>query len=261
MHLAWGLVVVALVVAALSGGRRALGAPDETARTWFLLIGVSLLVGFALPLVGFLLLPMVGFGFLATALVAGAVIDAAAFAQPRDGDGPPQSAPPATSVPCVGQGEVGRAAVHPAAHHDTADRLAATLRANLPAWPVRDVLIELAMEIRELERGVAIARAAGLPEAVTDGYAREAETARDLLDRTAERLITTAAIGVESPALRDGLAREAASLAGLRDAVRSARAGLAELALATGRASDDLARAERRFGVLAEMARELRELE
>jgi len=147
-------------------------------------------------------------------------------------------------------------------HH----RLLQVLDQTLPEWPVASTLVQVARELLELERSVALARDAGAPEAVTSRLTQEAQAVSGPLWRLADRLAAAAAQRMDSPRLREELAREEGKLARLLPAIREARTGLAELTLADFGGSDvdgrdAFRRAEGRFRALAATARELQDLD
>jgi hypothetical protein len=141
------------------------------------------------------------------------------------------------------------------------DALLRRLELALPDWPVTATLIEVARELLELERNVATARGAGVPDAVSDRLADEAQTAGEALWRRADRLCAVGTYRIETPSLMEALEREDDQLVQLRAAIREARTGLAELTLAGGWDSGALGKAERRFRALAAAAREVQELD
>ncbi len=140
------------------------------------------------------------------------------------------------------------------------DALLRRLDRELPDWPVASTLVEVTREVLELERNVATARAAGIPDAVTSRLTEEAAVATRALWARADRIAAAAAYRIDTPRLREELAREDEQLVRLRHAIREARAGLAELTLGGGEERDAFRRAERRFAALAATARELQEL-
>lgn len=145
------------------------------------------------------------------------------------------------------------------------DRLLQVLDQTLPEWPVASTLVQVARELLELEQSVALARAAGAPDAVTSRLTQEAQAVAEPLWRLADRIAAAAAQQVDSPRLQEELAREDQKLARLLPAIREARTGLAELTLADfGSADvggrDAFRRAEGRFQALAATARELQDL-
>jgi hypothetical protein len=141
------------------------------------------------------------------------------------------------------------------------EQLLRRLDRALPDWPVASTLAEVAREILELDRSVALARGTGVPDAVTTRLTAEARAAEDALWNRADRLVAAAGMGVETASLQEALEREDAQLLRLRASIRESRAALAELTL-TGAAGDEAyRRAESRFRSLAETARALQEWE
>lgn len=141
------------------------------------------------------------------------------------------------------------------------DELIQYLDQTLPEWPVASTLVSVARELLELERGVAIARSAGAPEAVTSRLMAEAQAVAGPLWQLADRIHAASAYRVESPRLQQGLEREEQKLSQLLPAIRDARTGLAELTLSGFGERDEFRRAEGRFRALAATARELQELD
>lgn len=141
------------------------------------------------------------------------------------------------------------------------DELIRFLDQTLPEWPVASTLVRVARELLELERGVAIARSAGAPEAVTGRLMAEAQAVAGPLWRLADRIRAASAYRVDSPRLQQELEREEQKLAQLLPAIRDARTGLAELTLSGFGGRDDFRRAEGRFRALAATARELQDLD
>jgi hypothetical protein len=179
------------------------------------------------------------------------------FAEPTSP--PPKSKPRDSARPAPG-GRLGDSLRRDAvAGRD--DALLRRLDLALPNWPVSATLLEVARELLELEHNVAIARDAGVPAAVTDRLADEAQAAGEALWRRADRLCAVGAYRIETPSLLEALEQEAEQLGQLRAAIREARTGLAELTLAGGWDPGALGRAERRFRALAAAARELQELD
>jgi hypothetical protein len=139
--------------------------------------------------------------------------------------------------------------------------LAANLRYGLPNWPVRAVLIEVGCELVRLERGTRLARAVGVPEAMTRAIATEAEDTADVFWRSAER-IGAAAQQVETLRFHPELGREMLHLGDLLDAVRALRDELAALTLTGTRGSverDEARYIYLRLQALADVARGLTE--
>lgn len=188
-------------------------------------------------------------------------IPAEAWAAHLPSDHPSAAQPPTTESTSAAPG--GRLAV--ALRRDAAaGRHEAVLRRldrELPDWPVSATLVEVARELLELERNVETARAAGVPNAVTDRLTEEALAASEALWRRADRLAAVAAYRIESPSLQEALDREDEHLARLRASLREARAGLAELTLSEGRSEEAFRRAEGRFRALAATARDLQALD
>ena len=175
------------------------------------------------------------------------------------GSPPPKSKPRDSARPVPG-GRLGESLRRDAVA-GRADALLRRLDLALPDWPVTATLIEVARELLELERNVATARDAGVPDAVTDRLADEAQAAGEALWRRADRICAVAAYRIETPSLLEALERENEQLLQLRGAIREARTGLAELTLAGGWDPGALGKAERRFRALAATARELQELD
>lgn len=177
---------------------------------------------------------------------------------------PPTTASPQRVAADVGPAEPSSRTMRTLRHYERAgrhDELLRFLDQTLPEWPVASTLVQVARELLELERGVAIARAAGAPEAVTSRLTREAQAVAEPLWRLADRITAAAAYRVDSPRLRQELEQENEKLARLLPAIRDARAGLAELTLSGFGGRDEFRRAEGRFRALAATARELQELD
>jgi hypothetical protein len=179
------------------------------------------------------------------------------FAEPTNA--PPRATPKDQARPAAGS-RLG-ASLRRDAVAGREDVILRRLNRELPKWPVAATLIEVARELLELERNVATAREAGVPDAVTDRLAEEAQAAGEALWLRADRLAAVGAYRIETPSLLEALEREDQQLSQLRAAIREARTGLAELTLAGGWDPDALGRAERRFRALAAAARELQELD
>lgn len=125
----------------------------------------------------------------------------------------------------------------------------------LPEVPASATLIEIARELMELERGIAVAQDVGVPPAVTSRLIAEANAAQDALWQRAERIAAAAKIGLGTTAIQTALDREDAQLLALHGAIRESRAALAELTLSGGTGEAAYRRAESRFHALAETAR------
>jgi hypothetical protein len=139
--------------------------------------------------------------------------------------------------------------------------LAANLRYGLPNWPVRALLIEVGCELVRLERGTLLARAAGVPPAMTAAIAAEAESTADAFWRSAER-IGAAAQQVDALRFHPELRRETRHLGDLLEAVRALRHELAALTLTGTRGTVERDEAQYlywRLQALAEVARGLTE--
>src|SRR5262249_21463403 len=102
------------------------------------------------------------------------------------------------------------------------EALARHLRRFAPAWPVQPTLDDVAAELGALQRTLAVARASGIPQAVTERLDREVRAATLALAARADRLAATAAFGIDSPLLREGLAREERELRRMVPAIREA---------------------------------------
>jgi hypothetical protein len=148
------------------------------------------------------------------------------------------------------------------ARADAGERLlTASLRYGLPNWPVRTVLIEVGCELVRLERGTLLARAVGVPEAMTRAIAAEAESTADAFWRSAER-IGAAAQQVDALRFHPELGREMQHLTGLLDAVSALRVELGALTLTGTRGSverDEARYLYLRLQALADVARGLTE--
>jgi hypothetical protein len=140
------------------------------------------------------------------------------------------------------------------------EALARQLRRFAPGWPAVATLADVAAELGALQRNLAVARASGIPQAVTERLDREVRAATMALAARADRLAATAAFGVDSPLLREGLEREDRDLRRMVPAIREARAGLAELTLAGADGAEACRRAEGQFRTLAAVTRELLDL-
>lgn len=198
-------------------------------------------------------------GLLALALMAALAVAAGAFWWFRVRPHPPDPPVAASSQP-GGRGRVGETlrAYQAASQHRELLRF---LDGAMPEWPVGASLTEVARELLELERGLAMARENGVSEPVVSRLVREAETLAGTLWDLADRVAAAAEYGVDSPRLRQALARDDERLGRLLPAIREARTGLAELTLAGTGGRDELRRAEGRFRALAETARELQDFD
>jgi hypothetical protein len=125
----------------------------------------------------------------------------------------------------------------------------------LPEVPASATLIEIARELMELERSIAIAQDVGVPAAVTTRLIDEANAAKDALWQRAERISAAAKIGLGTSAIQAALDREDEQLLALHGAIRDSRTALAELTLSGGTGEDAYRRAEFRFKALADTAR------
>ncbi len=139
------------------------------------------------------------------------------------------------------------------------ERVLRCLSEALPDWPVRSSLVAAARELLALEESSAIARAAGVPETITNRLAQEAQTAGDAIWRSADRVAASAAQKIGSTRLQQGLKREDEALARLRRSIQAAREGLAELTL-SGEGGMDLETEDMRLRQLAQTTRELTEV-
>lgn len=135
------------------------------------------------------------------------------------------------------------------------------LEKTMPDWPVGASIIEVAREVLELERSVAVADGAGVPDAVTSRLSQESQVTAEALWRLADRVAAAAAYRVESAGLQTQLEQEDAKLNTLLLTMRDARKALAELTLSGGGGRDEVRRAEGRFRALAATAREIQELD
>ncbi|HEY7033505.1 MAG TPA: hypothetical protein VH482_19365 [Thermomicrobiales bacterium] len=158
------------------------------------------------------------------------------------------------------EAEALRAALRREAAAGRPEALARRLRRFAPDWPAVTALADVAAELGALQRNLAVARASGIPQAVTERLDREVRAATLALAARADRLAATAAFGVDSPLLREGLAREERELRRMVPAIREARAGLAELTLAGADGAEACRRAEGQFRTLAEVTRDLLDL-
>jgi hypothetical protein len=158
------------------------------------------------------------------------------------------------------EAEAVRAALRREAAAGRPEALARRLCRFAPNWPAVAALADVAAELGALQRNLAVARASGIPQAVTDRLDREVRAATLALAARADRLAATAAFGIDSPLLREGLAREERELGRMVPAIREARAGLAELALAGADGAEACRRAEGQFRTLAAVTRELLDL-
>jgi hypothetical protein len=140
------------------------------------------------------------------------------------------------------------------------EALARHVRRFAPDWPAVATLADVAAELGALQRNLAVARASGIPQPVTERLDRELKAATMAMAARADRLAATAAFGIDSPLLREGLAREDRELGRMVPAIREARAGLAELTLAGADGAEACRRAERQFRTLAAVTRELLDL-
>jgi hypothetical protein len=139
--------------------------------------------------------------------------------------------------------------------------LASRFRYGLPNWPVRSLLIEIGCELVRLERGTLVARAAGVPPAMTQAIAAEAERTAEAFWRSAER-IGAAAQQLEVLRYHPDLGREMEHLADLLQTIRDLRHTLAALTLTGLSGSDERDEARYvllRLQALAALARDLTE--
>ncbi len=175
---------------------------------------------------------------------------------------PPFGARRATTPRVVAPAETEalRAALRREAAAGRPEALASRLRRFAPDWPAVATLADVAAELGALQRNLAVARASGIPQAVTERLDREVRAATLALAARADRLAATAAFGIDSPLLREGLAREERELRRMVPAIREARAGLAELTLAGADGADACRRAEGQFRTLAAVTRDLLDL-
>ena len=121
----------------------------------------------------------------------------------------------------------------------------------LPYRSVRTILIDAAWELCELERSAALARAAGVPVALTARLVGEAQAAGSVLWRSADRVGAVAAQRCSSLEVARGLGREAERLTRVYEAVLQVRGALAELTL-SGTGGRDLESAELRLRAVAQ---------
>lgn len=125
----------------------------------------------------------------------------------------------------------------------------------LPEVPASATLIEIARELMELERSVAVAKEVGVPDAVTIRLLDEANAAKDALWQRAERLVAATKIRLGTEAMQSALDREDAPLLTLHSAIRESRSALAELTLSGATETSAYSHAESRFKALADTAR------
>src|SRR5581483_5737970 len=102
------------------------------------------------------------------------------------------------------------------------------MRATLPDWPVRDVLLRATQELIDLG-GRALGPRSGIPAAVQDRLARDLENAGQIVWTTSNRVAAAAALASAPPG---ALRREELALQQLLQAMSSARESLADLTLA-----------------------------
>ena len=164
---------------------------------------------------------------------------------------------PTPRVAAPAEAEAVRAALRREAAAGRPEVLARRLRRFAPDWPAVATLADVAAELGALQRNLAVARASGIPQAMTVRLDREVRAATMALAARADRLAATAAFGIDSPLLREGLAREDRELRRMVPAIREARAGLAELTLAGVDGAEACRRAEGQFRMLAAVTREL----
>jgi hypothetical protein len=167
---------------------------------------------------------------------------------------------PVARAAAPAEAEALRAALRREAAAGRPEALARQLRRFAPNWPAVATLADVATELGALQRNLAVARASGIPQAMTERLDREVRAATMALAARADRLAATAAFGIDSPLLREGLAREERELRRMVPAIREARAGLAELTLAGADGAEAYRRAEGQFRTLAAVTRELLDL-
>lgn len=167
---------------------------------------------------------------------------------------------PPTVVPGERLGPVGQALRRDAAA-GRRDALLHRLDRDLPEWPAASTLIEAVRDLFALESDLDAARNAGVPDSITNPLIENVQGTADLLWQRADRMATVGSSAMISSQMREDLAQRDEQLVQLRQSIRDARVGLSELTLSGDELPNALRRAEGRFQVMADTARELSEFD